>query len=680
MQSLRAQFTLDTAGLKSGAAQAKQIMESLRLANLKMKDAKLGVASAIGADRWKGDLASVRQVLLNHNKRMAELQEPGKKWRFYQGVGAYKLAAEYGKQIHANKPLIVAEKQTYDQAIAALRAYLKAKKELTLQERYIAGGQRAKAIVSASQERQAAQQSLSAQTRLTEAMQRRMVLAQALAKHQVVSGIREERQAAQRFALQERMANRRQLLEKKLADNRMYAMSMEAVRLRRASVWSPSPPVLPKTGLFANLKQRFSGAAGMQNIASAIAGGFGGGGMGAIGGAIFGPIGAAVGMAVSQIIAQLRRLFAYIKNGLLEAAAFAKQLRGLQSQTGITTKTGMVAMTGAELAGVDPNAVALEWGRFQANLTNIQKTTPQVSAALYSLGLNVNTIRRMNPDEQFVTIAAALGDVKNASNASAAALALFNRHGVELLRIFRDPMVIRMAQEMYGQSRELMAKNNGKLRDEMSFFGQIFTTGVSVKMRAFFIGMFDRLSVSMTGLAAAFNKIDFTKLGQMAGQVIEPYINAMARLAAIFAQMLPVLERVQPLLNFMLNRLSDFMRIGPLAFTPVGIGGLKLWDKIFGGKPKEPIIPQLKPFDQGKGDRLFDWMSVFGKGQGDQWSKIGAFSVRGGMNPIQAGLVWQQKIADNTRETARNTAAMVQFLVQPQRMGNEFLVRQSAYR
>jgi hypothetical protein len=411
------------------------------------------------------------------------------------------------------------------------------------------------------------------------------------------------------------------------------------------------PPVIPaKLGMLAQMKQRFSGAAGMQNIASAIAGGFGGGGIGAMAGALFGPIGAAIGMAVSQIIAQLRRLFDFLKNGIMEAASFAAKLRAIQAQTGIKAGTGALMYRAAEAAGVDPNAVALEWGRFQANLSNIQKTTPQVASALASLGLSIGSLRKLSPDQQFNAIASALANTKNASNAAGAALALFNRHGVELLRIFKDPMTMQIAIQAMGESARLLDENGGKLRDMMAYFSRVFTAGIATQATAFFTGVFSSAKDALTSLAQAMMKIDWTKLGQLVGRWLKPFIEDMALIVSGIAKLINAMKQW----GVALDKLTD-MVLTRAAFLVSPASGvlwiIKEWMKKR-NPPKPDDTPPVSDFGKNNGARLFDPMSFFGKGAGDQWSKIGAFSFTGGTNPISVGLSIQQEIAKNTKEAA----------------------------
>jgi len=138
----------------------------------------------------------------------------------------------------------------------------------------------------------------------------------------------------------------------------------------------------------------------------------------------------------------------------------------------------------------------------------------------------------------------------------------------------------------------------------------------------------------------------------MVGTHLKSFVNSLATIADMFGRLLPILDKMKPAINFMINRLADFQRIGPLAFTPPGWGALRLWDKIFGKDPAKPDIPPLPGYDQNNGARLFDPMSFFGKGAGDQWSKIGAFSFTGGTNPISVGIAIQREIANNTKEAA----------------------------
>lgn len=598
-------MTLDVSGLKKGTEQAKQMMENLRRANMKMRDAKLGIGQAMGLPTWSGDMRTAAQTLDHLKKRLLDLQRPAQEYKRYMQLGSPSLAKEHLAGARQNVESIRKTKEQLQQLENTLRIYAKTKANANRLER----------------------ESMEARGAIKGAMPRVNLDYKKLIEHQ--TGIAQGRSP---------MA--------------LYYQKMVDDELRRQR--TARPPLLPMAQRYRqpqSFLQRMMNPMVAQRMIGAVAGGFAGGGIGSMAGALMGPWGAVIGTGIDMAISGFKRLFSAIKEGLMDAAAFASRTRAFQAQSGMTAKASSQLFKMAEFAGVDPNAVALEWGRFQANLTNIAKTSPQVSAALFSLGISLGEMRQLTPDQQFEKIAGALADVKNSSNASAAALALFNRHGVELLRLFRDPMTLQLYAKTFSKAATALAANNGKLRDQMSFFDRMMNQGVSAQKQSFFVGMWESIGDVLTKLAQSLADVDWMALGKAAGTSLKPLVQDMVLITNALAKLSEVAGKAAPVIGFLGQAMMKSMI--KLAAGPFS-GLVTLWEGIKGFLPeswfKPQDVPPLANTSTG-GARLFDPMNFYGKGPGDSWSKIGAYSIKGGMNPVGVGIGIQQTIANNTRDT-----------------------------
>lgn len=482
-----------------------------------------------------------------------------------------------------------------------------------------------------------------------------------------------------------------------------------------AEFWKKAvPPKIPAKGL-AGLREAISGL----DMGQLLRGVASGGGFGMLGSALIGGLAGGFAAMVTQIIGlvvrhamqAIRAIIRFFKDGLMEVMDYGRRLQNLFSQTGIGGRAGAVLTQAAEMGGLDPNAVSIWWSRFQANLTNITKVSPMVNAALARLNLSFVALREMSPEKQMQIIAQRIAALPNIADRAGVSMALFNRQGAEMLRIFSNPDLLRVAIEQIGESGRLFEKQ----RDNMAFVSNALTIGLGAKRRGFFAGIFDTISAQLVSIADTLNKMDFTRLGLLVSQVIKPMAEwlavtlkwasrildtfnkfepvlrpIMAQAGKVFSgiigpitTVLSLLDRVVNVLGMMREKLAGLkissvlqeglalvkdtialitnliaeMALRLKAMAPAWMRQLidvmgQIIDKIKG----VPKVPKPSPEGGPSSDMgaLASFFAPFGKGPGDAWSKIGLFSMPMGAG-VNAGMNFQQRIADNTRETAAET-------------------------
>lgn len=103
-------------------------------------------------------------------------------------------------------------------------------------------------------------------------------------------------------------------------------------------------------------------------------------------------------------------------------------------RTGIAVEALQGFQVAADLAGVQNLEVALQ--KVSVVLGDAAAGSATAQKAFASIGLGVNDLLKLAPEDQFRAVAKAIGDIQNPAAQAAAAVDLFGRSGVELLPLF----------------------------------------------------------------------------------------------------------------------------------------------------------------------------------------------------------------------------------------------------
>lgn len=100
---------------------------------------------------------------------------------------------------------------------------------------------------------------------------------------------------------------------------------------------------------------------------------------------------------------------------------------------------GLASMqVAADVAGVSINSVALAMNRMSMNIGKVTDESKGAGKALDAIGLSVEDIKKLKPDEQYKAIAVALNGYADGAGKVAVAQALFGRGGAEQLRVMKE--------------------------------------------------------------------------------------------------------------------------------------------------------------------------------------------------------------------------------------------------
>ena len=406
---------------------------------------------------------------------------------------------------------------------------------------------------------------------------------------------------------------------------------------KQAQHWKANPPPVIPTGiraLFAKLTQ-----GGIDPLLATAAGYMGGGRMGGLGGAMGGMmgapgIGAAVGVAIGMIMGALRRMFDFLKSGFMDLIQLANNLQAMKAMTGIGYRTGAVISRAAEMGGLDPQAVSIWFSRFQANMGIVEKTGAKVSGALTLMGLSIGQIRQLKPDEQFNLIVTSLAKVKGDIDQNAIAMTLFNRQGAQMRKeVLNTALAIEQVGNL-GKNLDRVAWRDAAGRavtyaDALAYLDKTIS-GLRWKKMDFIRGFLGITPESgggplktTTGIAGMINRADAGKIGEYAMKGVKLGFASLTQGISLIPGM---------------GKLAD------LVMTKAGIL-----------QPSNIPIAGLAGTSGGLGP-LSSFFAPFGKGPGDQWSKIGAFSAPGMREGFATGIQgWRDKVVDRLTQIAQNT-------------------------
>ena len=201
------------------------------------------------------------------------------------------------------------------------------------------------------------------------------------------------------------------------------------------------------------------------------------------------------------------------------------ELGHLSEKTGIAIETlaGLQVATreiGVDFSAVETGLIRLE--RAQALATAGGKSQAE---ALHRIGLSVEEIRNLTPEELLMKIAAAMQNTSSSADKAAAAIALFGKGGAALIPIFNE----------YGGTLESVTKANAELAGvteeayQESLKYTKATADLGFELRKLAIETVPLVTTAIHGFKAAFAEAS-AGLGQITIRLVEAYADMKALL------------------------------------------------------------------------------------------------------------------------------------------------------
>lgn len=113
-------------------------------------------------------------------------------------------------------------------------------------------------------------------------------------------------------------------------------------------------------------------------------------------------------------------------------------LDDMSEMTGSSVESLSALRNVAYVSGQSFDSIRMAMGKLSQTLSIVDDESKAAAVALHDLGLSVDEIKRMNPDEQMLTIAKALDKFADSGSKSAIIQALYKRGAQELLPFLKD--------------------------------------------------------------------------------------------------------------------------------------------------------------------------------------------------------------------------------------------------
>ena len=214
--------------------------------------------------------------------------------------------------------------------------------------------------------------------------------------------------------------------------------------------------------------------------------------------------------------------------GLAFSAAKVKSIFDMADNFGdLSAKVGISVASLIDLNDVmEDNGASVEM--LGAAMTKMQSAFQNEKgvSALQQMGLNVQDLVRMQPEQAFKAIGSAIGNIENPVQRAAMAMAIFGKMGRSLIPTFRDPAFKGIAANTSAQAKAIAA-NAEMLGQASDAFNHMLRVG-----RGFFVGVAVKIAPMFLKVADAFSKIDLVEKGKAVGNYIATAATLFSKIAS----------------------------------------------------------------------------------------------------------------------------------------------------
>ena len=167
-------------------------------------------------------------------------------------------------------------------------------------------------------------------------------------------------------------------------------------------------------------------------------------------------------------------------------------------------------------AGIGADRVSQSVALMQRQLAEAATSGSGAAAdAISRLGLNIQDLLAMAPDEQFRLLAERIGSVEDPAIRTGIAMDIFGRSGNDLVTLFKDAGAFEQAEKRLGALPDVLARNANTL-DAISDS----LANLPNRSRQFFAGVTDQIGGFLRTVLEGIERIDLTRLGQKVGAFI----------------------------------------------------------------------------------------------------------------------------------------------------------------
>jgi hypothetical protein len=126
----------------------------------------------------------------------------------------------------------------------------------------------------------------------------------------------------------------------------------------------------------------------------------------------------------------------------------------------------------ADLSGVSFSRLSMALQGMTRRIVEASQGTGTAKDALKELGLSVDALMKMTPDEQFLAIAKALSEVDHAGKRVALTMKIFESEGVVILQML--PLLVNALRDVVSNMTEEIARSSEEFNDQMTKIRETF--------------------------------------------------------------------------------------------------------------------------------------------------------------------------------------------------------------
>jgi hypothetical protein len=206
-----------------------------------------------------------------------------------------------------------------------------------------------------------------------------------------------------------------------------------------------------------------------------------------------------------------------ITNGIRDIAKLGGDLSDLAARSNISVRNLVVLRQAFDDAGVGAERVSQSIALMQRQLAEAATSgTGPAADAISRLGLSIEQLLALSPDEQFRLLAERIGSVEDPAIRTGIAMDIFGRSGNDLVTLFKDAGAFDQAEKRLGALPDVLARNANTL-DAISDS----IANLPNRSRQFFAGVTDQIGDFLRTVFEGIERIDLTRLGQKFGAFVK---------------------------------------------------------------------------------------------------------------------------------------------------------------
>ena len=195
-----------------------------------------------------------------------------------------------------------------------------------------------------------------------------------------------------------------------------------------------------------------------------------------------------------------------LRNMINDFAELGDMFDKMSQRTGVSVEALSGLKFAAEQSGASIETVETGIRNMQRVLLDVQQGSSTAATTLQMLGLNIQQLQTLSPEQQFIQMAQAISQVKDPSRQAALAMELFGRSGTQLLPMLQQgeagiEALIAEARRLGIVMSEEDAKAAADFTDAMNRLSSVFK-GIATQVASVITPILTKLSNLFTSLDA----------------------------------------------------------------------------------------------------------------------------------------------------------------------------------